>query len=232
MKWLGKPVAIVLLLGLGLYGLYLYNFPSYTHRYRLTVEIEADGKLHTGSGVVEVVWFTPPPLSQRDINSRVKGRAALVDLGRHGVVLAALLGYSDRVKPAPVRAEELAFRAYFGTPQNPVKTLPRGTPQYAAILQEFGLRELSEENYPAFIWLPEPTIKARARQLLARDFTSKIDSSVRLRRVALEMTSDAFSNELFEKLPWFPALYEEEKRGAVVDARSFSVHKVQLVGRD
>ncbi len=228
MKWLGILVAITL----GLYGLYLYNFPSYTHRYRLTVEIEADGKLHTGSGVVEVVWFTPPPLSQRDINSRVRGRAALVDLGRHGVVLAALLGYSDRVKPAPVRADELALRAYFGTPQRPVKRLPYGTAEYAAIRHESGLRELSEENYPPFIWLPEPIDKHSARQLLARDFTRDIGPIVILRRVTLETTSDAFSNELFEKLPWFRALYEEEKGGAVVNAQLFSIHKVQLVGAD
>ena len=41
-------------LGIGVYGAYLAAFPSATVRYRLTLEADVDGKVVTGSGVIEV----------------------------------------------------------------------------------------------------------------------------------------------------------------------------------
>ncbi len=35
---------------------YKFFYPTYSYRYRQTINIEADGKLHSASSVVEVSW--------------------------------------------------------------------------------------------------------------------------------------------------------------------------------
>jgi hypothetical protein len=44
---------MVLVTAVAIYTLY---YPTYSYRYRLTINIEADGKLHTASSVVEASW--------------------------------------------------------------------------------------------------------------------------------------------------------------------------------
>lgn len=58
-------IFVVLVLGTvaviaGAVAVYQANFPSYTHRYRLTVEMERGSQRSTGSGVIEVTWKAQP----------------------------------------------------------------------------------------------------------------------------------------------------------------------------
>lgn len=233
MKLLGKLVAIVLVLGLGLYGFVAYNFPEASHRYRLTVEIEADGKVHSGTGVVQVLWFEQT-MSQVTINSRVEGRAALVDLGKHGVVVAALKNNvrSVQFKPEPRDAEYLALEAFYGRPTWATKKVSQQRKAYAAIGGETGRRALPEASYPPFIWLPNPGDRGSAQPMMARDFSSKIDPSVKIRSVTVEMTNDPFDNNLFEKLPWLEAAYTDERaNGLRANAQVFKLYAYDLMGK-
>lgn len=233
MKWLGKLVTIVLMLGLGLYGLYLYNFPEASHRYRLTVEIEADGKVHSGTGVVDVLWFEQT-MSQVTVNSHVKGRAALVDLGKHGVVIAALNNNvrSVEFKPVPRDAEYLALEAFYGRPTWATKKVSQQRKAYKAIGGETGRRSLPEASYPPFIWLPNPADRGSAEPMMAHDFPRKIDPSVKIRSVTVEMTNDPFDNNLFEKLPWLEAAYIDERaNGLRANAQVFKLYSTDLMGK-
>ena len=227
MKWLGILVAIIL----GLYGLYLYNFPSASHRYRLTVEIEADGEVHSGTGVVQVLWFEQT-MSHVRINSHVEGRAALVDLGKHGIVIAALKNNvrSVEFKPPPLDAERLALAAFFGKPW-PTLRISGQRKAYAVIGGETGQRSLPEVFYPPFIWLPNPSDRGAAEPMMAHEFSSKIDPSVKIRSVTVEMTSDPLDNTLFEKLPWLEAAYiDERKHGILSNAQVFKLYAYHLTG--
>lgn len=61
LKWLAllTVVMVLLLSGVGLNWRSL-NSREFTHRYRLTVEIQVDGQTKVGSGVIEVVWHKAP----------------------------------------------------------------------------------------------------------------------------------------------------------------------------
>src|SRR6266852_2768355 len=85
---------VVLVLGVGaLVAGYMYKYPNYTYRYRLTVNIEVDGKVRSGSSVIEVTWHGQPELGDvGPFHPRIRGQAPLVDLGDRGVVGASLLG--------------------------------------------------------------------------------------------------------------------------------------------
>ena len=78
-------------------AVFYLTFPAYKHRYRMTVEIEADGNPHTGSGVVDVSHHYHGPfagLLAGRYDSSFSGDAPVVDLGKYGIVLAVpiLLG--------------------------------------------------------------------------------------------------------------------------------------------
>lgn len=83
-------VGLAVLIG-GAIAWWSLSYPSYSYRYRLAVEVEADGKLHNGASVIEVTitkqpnWGSAPP--QR---MQVEGEAVFVDLGDGRNVIALL----------------------------------------------------------------------------------------------------------------------------------------------
>jgi hypothetical protein len=83
---------VVLVLGIGVLVVgYWYKYPNYACRYRLTVNIEVDGKLHSGSSVIEVTWHGGPEIGDvGPYSPTMRGQAALVDLEDRGVVVATL----------------------------------------------------------------------------------------------------------------------------------------------
>jgi hypothetical protein len=88
-------VVLALCIGILVVG-YRYKYPDYRYRYRLTVNIEADGKIYSGSSVIEVKWRGGPVVGDGGpFGPSVKGQAALVDLGDRGVVVATLLNDED-----------------------------------------------------------------------------------------------------------------------------------------
>ena len=50
MKWLGIACAAIV----AGFVLYKINYPTYTYRYRMTVNVEVDGQMRSGSSVIEV----------------------------------------------------------------------------------------------------------------------------------------------------------------------------------
>jgi hypothetical protein len=57
-----RAIGITLLCILGLVILWAWRYPTYTHRYWLTIAIETDGVVHSGSSVIEVRWAGQPAL--------------------------------------------------------------------------------------------------------------------------------------------------------------------------
>src|SRR5262245_61484699 len=82
---------LALLAGAAVVG-YRYKYPNYVYRYRLTLNIEVDGKIHSGSSVIEVKWRSGPVIGDGGpFGGSVKGQAVAVDLGDRGVVVATLI---------------------------------------------------------------------------------------------------------------------------------------------
>jgi hypothetical protein len=90
----GKIVlAIVLLIGNGVVW-YMLAYPAYTYRYRMTVEVIADGALRRGASVVEMrtTDYKVGLPETKGVRHRVRGEAVFVDLG-NGRNLIATLGF-------------------------------------------------------------------------------------------------------------------------------------------
>jgi hypothetical protein len=54
-------VGLMLLIGSGVVW-WKISYPTYSYRYRLTLSVEAGGKVHTGSSVIEIVWHGGPEI--------------------------------------------------------------------------------------------------------------------------------------------------------------------------
>jgi len=196
---------VLLVLGIGvLVAGYMYKYPSYTYRYRLTVSIEVDGKMHSGSSVIEVTWHGGPEIGDVGRYSpTLRGQAALVDLEEHGVVVASLLG-EDWGRPNSSTggwgALWIAPRAFgFGTS---VDELPE-------FLKLRGKRELTEDNLPRFLRFSKSQDPTTAKILVAQDIPSIFGPPARFAGASVEITSDPIVIDIRQKLPSLKPLEEK-----------------------
>ncbi len=180
--WRYVLIALLLCVAGGLY--WLFGDHAYYFRYRLTVDIEADGKVHSASSVIEVrYWWTE--LNGPKWAARVDaGIGPIVDLGRYGSVIAALRtdplderlrkeGYARKLPyDVPVALTGLPWKAY-KLDRHPVRHAPPGKVALTTYL-------------PNFIWVPPSNDWTEARQLWKDEFEALIGPGVRLVQVSLE----------------------------------------------
>lgn len=92
-------LAILVAVGVALYLGVTFAFPTYTHRYRLTIEIDTPEGVRSGSNVIEVVrkdvrWVL---IAQGRYQFHVRGEAVFVDLGAKRNVIA-ILAHGERAE--------------------------------------------------------------------------------------------------------------------------------------
>jgi len=78
--WQRRPgLRLLALIGVGLFAVYKLSYPTHTHRYRITVNVDVDGQLHSGSsGINRKAKILPdaPPYAFESV-----GEAVFVDMG-------------------------------------------------------------------------------------------------------------------------------------------------------
>jgi hypothetical protein len=197
-------ILIACIIGAGL--LWQIAFPTYTHRYRLTVSIEIDGQIHTGSSVIEIAYVGQPSIG--DVGpfgpARVRGQAVFVDLGKHGAVVAAL--QPGTVKNGSSNTTYLALRAY---------RMNSGFDSYRIIAQQRGRRDLAADNMPLFIWFENVADPSTARVVDPGALSDTLGPGSRLAAAYVEITNDPIVIDIDKKLPWYQAL-EKEQKGKVI----------------
>jgi hypothetical protein len=185
-------------------AVYKWFYPTYSYRYRLTINIETDGKLHSGSSVVEVIWYAHFMPELVSFSPELRGQAALVDLGSRGVVVATLVAkdWGWHNTDAGWGALWLVPRA-FG-----VKDAIDGL---SAVARLRGKRELGLNNLPRLLWFSNPQDPHTAKTILVDDIASVLGQSARFAGASVEMTRDPLVIDIRQKLPWVD-LYSDTNR--------------------
>ena len=223
------PLALLAALPVLLVVWWNHTYPSFTHRYRLTLEVEAEGEIRTGSGVVEVTWLEQPSVFG-SIAERIRGQAVAVELGRHGLLLATTNGGWEF---GGCPAQFIALRAFAGTtpalppdPLPPRTSPPRtsdcGYPLRREILTALGQLvgrrvALSPDIMPALVWLPDPADRTTARPVRPAALSDDIALDVRLRTTTIEITRDPVTTGLFARLPWLAERFTNRTQKAYFD---------------
>jgi len=171
------------------------SLPDY--RYRMTVEVETPQGLKSGSSVIEVsssiasenAFPTPGKLS-----TQIHGQAVAVDLGG-GRVLFALLS-----KPGLEQgAESYAFDALYAKPWT-------GADEYVRRVNEMvGRRDVGVLPATAYPTLVTFGNLRNAKSVAAVDpdhLDAAFGSTVRLRRITVQMTHDAIGTDMRKRLNW------------------------------
>jgi hypothetical protein len=186
---------LALLIGAAVIG-YRYKHPDYAYRYRLTVNIEVDGKIHSGSSVIEVKWLGGPVLADGGpFGPSVKGQATLVDLGDRGVVVATLINGESYgpAKDGALGALWVAAEA-FGNHST--------TPEIPQLPELRGKRDLDQAKLPRFLWFSNPQDPTTAKKLLVQDIPATFGPSARFAGASVEITNDPVVVDFREKFPW------------------------------
>jgi len=182
---------------------YKHKYPDYSYRYRLTVNIEVEGNIHSGSSVIEVTWLGGSGIGEGGRFGRsVKGQSPLIDLGDRGVVIATLIS-NENYSPGKNRALDVLWitpRA-FGIETNE-EEIPR--------LPELrGRRDLALDNLPRFLWFSNPQDPTTAQRLLVQDIPATFGASARFAGASVEITNDPIVIDIRQKFSWLKPLEEK-----------------------
>ena len=238
MKWVLGSLALLLLVPLLLLSLvWLYftypsyfhlRYPTYTHHYRLTLEVEADGEVHTGSGVIAVDWrWAETPDVYRAWSDTVQGQAVAVDLGRRGMLIARL---EDEGTFGGDSVEAIAQIVIGGAvaetqPTTGVKghlaawQLNRATRTAVGRMEGRRLALSPSGVMPSLVWLPDPGNPASAVPVQRVELLPSIVPDAHLRGAWIEITQDPVTTDLFARLPWLAERYQSEKGSGRSDTR-------------
>jgi hypothetical protein len=224
-----RRLAILVTMALALGGCVLH---TYGYRYRLTLVVNDNGKLYSGSSVVGVKTWNQGTLEGSLIQSELIGQATVVDLG-HGRLLVGLLSGGSLARPKlyyeptwgddPTSVLQEAYGLKVGWPA-------KGEPNIPALAQQQGSRNLAPEKLPTLVAFQNSQDPAGATAVDPRDLTGAFGSGVYLQRATIEITDDPITTGISRRLPWLIGLHGRRIDGKSLDSpHDFSPHDYQLM---
>jgi hypothetical protein len=192
---LGITVAAFAVIVVGFIAAYPLLYPTYSHRYRLTLEVETPDGLKTGSSVIEPSARAQPPILVNTPSvTGLKGDAVFVDLGKVGSLLG-LLAVGKEIQ-APYGPVYLAIKA-FGVPN-----CKEPFCQWREIAHISGARDLPPDLLPALVTLSSNGDPKSARFLQPGELETVLGPGYRLKRAWIELTQEPVTHEISATLPW------------------------------
>jgi len=194
MKWIVLLIAALAIF----YAAYAIAYPTYSYRYRITIEVDTSDGVKTGSSVIEVTtvqypsWIT---LGANDHATSVRGEAVFVDLGS-GRNLVALLALGPHAADGAARL--FAPRSFF-----PIRDdSPRDVLWSKQLAGMTGRRAFAGDKQPTLVTFADPNDPAGAREVPFSDPQSVLGSDIRSVRAWIDLTKDPVTSTLQSKLPW------------------------------
>lgn len=176
---------------------------SETIRYRLTINVEVDGKLVSGSGVIQVKQADTRGLfgSMGGFGNEVSGEAIVVDLGPHGVLFALLhgpkAGYGDLGGPA-----WMLFHAFADLLK--IETDP--LPQMRLLREHHPRRVLEVDEIPMLVKFRDLDDPKSVEQIEPGNLAATFGSGIALRDAVIEVTEAPLTTGIEVKLPWLKTM--------------------------
>ncbi len=200
MKWLKRAaITVTIIVAAGAAFIY-FAFPTYTHRFRLTFEIDDNGQTKVGTGVITVRdtdnnWLLA---AQKRWRRDAVGPPPWVDLGDRGILLPAMMPMfpmNRKLNPVAMLSFVGYLGAKYGSPNISKQNIEK-------IQTASGIREIPNDQLPQFIWFSDPLDRNSARPVASDEFETVIGPDVRFVRMYVEITTDEPDQSLYEHLPW------------------------------
>jgi hypothetical protein len=204
-----KKLGIILPVAAGaLYFVHSLAFPAWTVRHRWTYEVEVDGKLHTGSGVMETTistGFLCAGINGGHHCHGFRGEAVPIDLGARGMLFALLVspnGGDGAVELGPEHiVDRLGLLKAWSQYGDDSRTMTwKG-------LARNGLRaELLSDEIPMLVRFKEIKDRMSVERIDPKNFAVALGPDVTFKRATFEITRDTVSTGIEKTLPWLLGL--------------------------
>jgi len=219
-----KVLSIIVACLLGGVVLFKLVYPTYSYRYRLNIAFEVDGKVHSGSSVIEVTWTGGPEFGDvGPYHPTVRGQAVFIDLESRGAIVATLINGESygTSSDGAVNALWLAAKAFGNrSTNNELPLLPRLR----------GRRTLTPDNMPRLIWFSDIRDPRTAHKLLVKGIDKTLGPTARLADTSVEITRDPITIDVDKKLPWYEVLKRPLAAGLIPVEYGFTLSKTMFVG--
>ena len=183
-----------LLIGAGAAATSACWHPVYSWRQKLTIEVESDGKVYSGSSVIRVEWNEAygGRLTGRPFEDRMRGEAAFVDVPGGGTLFALL-----RSKASQDYSKQIAFIAfgYFPKPGitiESIKSLSHAQGRKAT---------LSPDQFPMLVAFADVNDPMSVKEVPPDDLESVFGPGARLKSISIEITDEQVTSLILTKLP-------------------------------
>lgn len=202
-----KPLIILLVCVAGLYGCWKVLVPTETWRYRLTLTVNDNGVLRTGSSVIEIGGRStrdlPLPIPGNTGGIGVaRGEAVVIDLGKKGMLFALLKSENDSNHAAYIVCN------IFGMPNEVGGCAGAATPEgirYYAKLK--GKSDVPIKELPMLVRFRDINDPKTIEKVDPKNLEASFGSGVTLENATIEMTGDAITIGIERWLPWLPKYY-------------------------
>jgi hypothetical protein len=182
-------------------------------RYRITINLDVNGETKSGSGVIQTLFYGGGGVNQPNkYYTQTQGVAAVVDLGRHGWLVAAMRG-ENTDDEARRRRKESGLTCK--QPKQAEGLLDAFKLDAAEVVKlRAGKRELLEGNLPSFVWFPRDNSYTAALQLCPAEFSPMIGADVSLTSATIEIVPDApLTTVLDIDAPWLTEMRAQKMGG-------------------
>lgn len=191
----------------GIYSYLLLAYPSVTIRYRLTLVVEADGKEHVGSGVLEVKYATISTLLRNhggDVGTSYRGEAVAVDIPNRGTLFVLMENSGDTsVEGLRSRPPEMVLLAY-GFPYGHLGRASREN--FNRVKDLSGERELKLNALPMLVRFRNIDDPSSVEQVDPRDLSARFGPKAYIKRAFIAITRDPLTTGIDQRLPWLADL--------------------------
>ena len=198
-------------------------YPTYVHRYRLTVEVKVDDKIHRGSSVIQSSALAKPRQGiEQSPGGRIKvrGDAVFIDIGG-GKNLFATLTHGKTGTEGGLMSR-LAIKLF------DVPECKGAYCDWREIANMTGKRELPNTYMPTLVTFtdvkdprtaevvyatqPERRSRGRLRKIVVDRFDEVFGGKVRLHKAWIELTKDPITRGIEKKLPWLITHADERNK--------------------
>ena len=195
-----KKLGIILLIcAAGLYGCYAAIVTTGTWRYRLTLTVNDNGTLRTGSSVIQVsVMQGLEFLPESTPAVGVRGEAVAVDLGKKGVLFSLL-----RSEQSVDYADSIVCIMFPFNPVNPCaeSLTPKGIRYYRTLE---GKRDVPFEKLPMLVRFRNINDPKTVTKVDPHNLEASFGTGVTLESAKIEMTKGSITTGIQKLLPWLP----------------------------
>ncbi len=188
MKKVGMIFFVFLFAGMGLWW---YLFPSYSWHQKMTVEVEVNGQVYSGSSVVEMTVSDRPPFplvhggAGRDLDMR--GEAVVVELPESRYLFALLTFNAFLARDV--------FEEFHGEAMKGMRE------RWAKVISDLReTRDIAPKDYPLLVTFTDISDPKTVREVDPANLAATFGPGVLLKRLRLEITDEDVTEEKIESV--------------------------------